>query len=1122
MSYIYDYNKYKVYQIKDILEQFFSKNPEKKETYKSKPKKLLIEILKKNKIDMSKYNILQNNPKPYVRIPLNPLKKYGKDFYSEEQQKNFMSNLKKNKRHRNPLQPLNKYIDKEGNLSYINLQDHQTKFVKQFVYSNLRGAVAYHGVGSGKTLTAVVASYFYNKIYENTKVIVISPSALLYNFINGMIQYGLDIQDNRFKYYTYERFVRNPYKPLDGENVLLIVDEAHNLRTQFNIVQSLEETTSGEEVVIRASHTNKRGFKIFQFSEKYDKVMFLTGTAFVNGLYDIENLIAMVDKRSPIDKVAYGDMLTNTDNLSDYFSYRISYYKSPKSPFFPERIDKLIPIYMSSDVERQYDKIKADGPPERTSDSENPNAFYSAEKYASNMIKEDGINPKVKWIIDEIRKKPNQKFIIYSGLFDAGVQQIKNKLDNLNIGYKEITGRQSVGAKEDSKKFFNFFNFGNNDFFDKNTLDPLDIRYINDKYRILLITRAGAEGVDTINCQNMVLVDELWNDATAEQIIARAIRFKSHFGLPEKERYVNVYKLLLVRNSNKKLVDLITQPNFNGWVDISGQINEATKEFAKFIKIENNQYIPQVQELKKLTIATNKGQELFIPEITEYKKQRGQIGKKSTIVQITYDGWDKYKKLEGEEARKKWRKKAYNYWFENYSEEAKKSQEEKIANLSGYNSMTVDLRLLIVAKAKQQQIENFIQYFGNKIDMFEDYQSKILPLVEKFVKKYEAKYGKKLSENVEPLIYKRILNKYKIDVINNKLADSAIVEKIKKSSQVELQQYFTNEILAEYIIRYSSITKRKETEKIDVLEPTAGVGNLIKPVLKIVKADISIDLCEIDNNNRNILREFVDTAPNILNLLDTRNFLRFIPSKRYDYIFMNPPFHIKKSTSALLKRDIWDFDFVKRAFAMLKLGGELIAITSKHWTFADGGKMKEWMEDDNNKKLQYEIREKEDFGKDKETGRKILMDIVVLKLIKTSDVEDNEILSTAFYNDNERQEGQQILNNERDIGKEEQRDKQEAKETIPEQILAENEIAKIEAQKIEKEFIDNIYPVYKKARGRKELEKFQKLYDDFIEKIRNKYKNSSTTIKTYIVGSINKFRRDIGIPSEMTIEGQFE
>ena len=116
---------------------------------------------------------------------------------------------------------------------------------------------------------------------------------------------------------------------------------------------------------------------------------------------------------------------------------------------------------------------------------------------------------------------------------------------------------------------------------------------------------------------------------------------------------------------------------------------------------------------------------------------------------------------------------------------------------------------------------------------------------------------------------------------------------------------------------------------------------------------------------------------------------------------MNPPFHIKKSTNALLFGDVFDFEFIKRAYAMLKIGGELIGITSKHWTFTKD--MKDWTLD---KDITHEIRENEKFGI-------IKMSIVLLKIKKHNEDDDAEILKTKFYRENTNiNVDEQILNGE--------------------------------------------------------------------------------------------------------------
>lgn len=127
----------------------------------------------------------------------------------------------------------------------INLQDHQFEFVKYFCLSNLKGGIAFHGTGTGKTLTAVVTSNLYLSLYPNNKVIVISPSALLYNFIDGMKQFGLNSSDKRYNFYSYDKYIRNKEV---GDNSLVIIDEAHNFRSQI-IAQKFENPDTGKEEV---------------------------------------------------------------------------------------------------------------------------------------------------------------------------------------------------------------------------------------------------------------------------------------------------------------------------------------------------------------------------------------------------------------------------------------------------------------------------------------------------------------------------------------------------------------------------------------------------------------------------------------------------------------------------------------------------------------------------------------------------------------------------------------------------------------------------------------------------------------------------------------------------------
>ena len=206
------------------------------------------------------------------------------------------------------------YFNKKTNSrEKVSLVEHQTKFIKQLILSNLRGGIAFHGTGTGKTITAVVSAHWYLKVYPENKVLFISPSAVLYNFIDSMVQYGLDIQDNRYRFYTYDKYIRN--KEL-GDNALVIIDECHNLRTKIITHDSADEDGNTNSNIAQGA----RAKKIMTFAtENCHKIILLTATPFVNTLYDIENLIAMINNRALIEESYFYSICANDKSIYTFF-----------------------------------------------------------------------------------------------------------------------------------------------------------------------------------------------------------------------------------------------------------------------------------------------------------------------------------------------------------------------------------------------------------------------------------------------------------------------------------------------------------------------------------------------------------------------------------------------------------------------------------------------------------------------------------------------------------------------------------------------------------------------------------------------------------------------------------
>ncbi len=826
----------------------------------------------------------------------------------------------------------------------------------------------------------------------------------------------------------------------------------------MNLYQ-VEDPETQQITSLYGSTANKRCLKIWDYGRFAHKTLLLTGTAFVNVLYDIENLISIVDQREPVLPDTYNNIVDKVENIKDYFDYKISYFKSDdKDGFFPERRDKFTPIQMSEKQEEQYNHIKNTGIPHNKS-SENPNAFYIAERYASNMIgnnkKENTTsNPKIEKIIELIKQNPNQKFIIYCGLTEYGLNSIHQALIKHNLEPVRISGRENSTQKEESKFYFNFYNFKNNNFFNVDNIPINYVKFINNKHNILLISKAGAEGVDTVNCQNIILYESQWNDALSEQIIARAIRFKSHIGLPQKERYVNVYRLIYCFKSDMKLAEQILNDeeniNYNELkAQIKGDVQEQMIDIAisngsfvpkkyeveelsfrneknevikyvsdkewneyktfklpnqrqKFLKDkfykwfekygslknrENGVVLPTVEELKKLTYKNHEGKTIkFIPDISIYRDIKGRYGRPSQRI-LVQSGWDSY--LGNEDQLKQWRTNQYYKYKNEHVNQKLGIQIEHSA------SMAIDLYLYILAKAKQTTIDNFIGHFGNAIKLYETYESSLM----KEIKNKEIQLKRVLTEEEKIQIYKSVNNNEVKSILKYNLLENVSKKRNKKN---QLQQFFTNDNLATYIYKYSSLTNDKNNN-IKILEPTAGQGSLIKPIIQCNK-NIHVTMVEIDPENRIELQKMINEHKTILSLAEQNNFLVYTPSDRFNYVFMNPPFHLRREDDRNLIKDVYDYDFIKKAFSLLKIGGELMAITGNFWKKNDD--FIKWT------KLDDKIFEHEEKKNEKFSGIKI--DITVMKITKKNSINDNDILKIKYYK-TQTDEGSLVVNNTMDI-----------------------------------------------------------------------------------------------------------
>jgi SNF2 family DNA or RNA helicase len=412
----------------------------------------------------------------------------------------------------------------------IQLQEHQKDFLKKLDATN--AILAYHGLGSGKTLSSIAGS-----LGHPTDVVV--PASLRENYSKEVSKFVTGKPGIR-SVSSYEKAVKDAELPhSEKPNNTLIIDE----------VQRIGNSASKRSQVLRS------------LAPKYSKRILLSGTPAQNHPYELGPVIKMLDpdnqtiplnpsefnRKFLIEKTVKPTALQRLKGITpgtvtvpgnlNYIREAIKgrvHYQAPSTENFPKRIDQVHKVEMSPEQAKTYTvvtdraapnvarKVKANMPLAKQ-ETKNLNAFITAARQVSNTPKAYGsseiLSPKLKKVVDNVLADPDKKHVIYSHYIDSGLEPVQKTLQNAGVPVKVFSGKLNDKEK---RKAVNAFN--------------------QDKAKALLLSSAGAEGIDLKGTRNIHIVEPHWNKSKIDQVIGRGIRFKSHDHLPETERSVTVHK----------------------------------------------------------------------------------------------------------------------------------------------------------------------------------------------------------------------------------------------------------------------------------------------------------------------------------------------------------------------------------------------------------------------------------------------------------------------------------------------------------------------------------------------------------------------------------------------------
>lgn len=441
---------------------------------------------------------------------------------------------------RNSARQIGMRVKRADLLPDVQLQEHQQRVADKIVGEDPR-LLVYHGLGSGKSLSALAAAEAAQKLYGGNYGVVV-PASLRGNFKKEIKKFTRGSNPEVMSYTGL-----GMGKQFQDQPETLIMDEAARLRNPGS-------------AMTRAAMRQARDA---------ERLLLLTGTPITNAPTDLAPLISMltnkyVDPKEFEDRyVGYKQVrpglfgwlrgvkpgikpyVKNEKELRRLLEGKIDYQAS-KTPEGVNVNEQIVRVPLSKEQSKIQHAIRTKIPPGFLwkLDREFPlskdelrrlNGFltglrqvglstqpFRADKDPLKAFDQSAkLQTAFKNLAQTFESDPRKKALIYSNFVDAGLGPYAAGLARANIPHAFFHGSISPKARQAAVDAYNA-----------------------GKLRALLIGPAGAEGISTKGTSLIQLLDPHWNEARTQQAQGRGLRFDSHKDLPEELKNVAVQRYL--------------------------------------------------------------------------------------------------------------------------------------------------------------------------------------------------------------------------------------------------------------------------------------------------------------------------------------------------------------------------------------------------------------------------------------------------------------------------------------------------------------------------------------------------------------------------------------------------
>lgn len=503
--------------------------------------------------------------------------------------------------------------------------EHQERAVKK-LFNNRGKIILAHEMGTGKTVTSI---YGFEKLRHRgkaTKALVVVPSGLRSNYAEGGVEKftessyqvvgsstersskenyvrpnGID-PEKTYTIISYAMFRRDPtgYMKATGADTL-IFDEFHKTRNEssstfkaaaqarpfaknfIGMTGSLINNHPAEIATLMSLSEMNREMTPAQFKRKFTQTIgfakgFGGGKKKVIGLKNVPKLIEKTNPR--LSYVSSDQLKGQTMPRKDTKNVFVPMSKE-QYEYYQLALDRLGPI--KERIVRRDPHVSVKGADQLFAQLSKARQISNAVHTARDdmtLAQSAGKSPKVKKVLDDAEKHlhgaEDGKVVIYSNLIRGGVDVLSAGLRERGIPHALFIGK---GTEIHGKKVTS------------QTRQQGVKAFKGGKKRVIVVSGAGAEGLDLKNATAFYALDGHFNPERILQAEGRARRLGGQKHRPKEQRVVDVrrYQSVVPESARPgffgKLIGRQAPRTTDEWMyGVAGSKHKATKDFYTAIK----------------------------------------------------------------------------------------------------------------------------------------------------------------------------------------------------------------------------------------------------------------------------------------------------------------------------------------------------------------------------------------------------------------------------------------------------------------------------------------------------------------------------------------------------------